>query len=95
MKCCRHSGTSAVGCAYKSTAGFVYPLEKGFVYVNKPPMYIRYEEVAVVHFARSDVSTRSFDFEVELKSGTIHVFNSIEKYVRCFAVFLNHAVLQR
>ena len=49
------------------------------MYVNKPPMYIRYEEVTVVHFARSDVSTRSFDFEVELNNGNIHVFNSVEK----------------
>ena len=49
-------------------------------------MYIRYEEVRVVHFARSDVSTRSFDFELELKSGTTLVFNSIEKdeYSRLF-----------
>lgn len=54
-------------------------MDPGFVYVHKPAMYIRFEEVQCVYFARSDVSTRSFDFEVELKNGTKYVFNSIEK----------------
>jgi structure-specific recognition protein 1 len=83
---CRHSGTPAIGCAYKQAAGFLYPLEKGFVYVHKPPMYIRFEEISTVNFARSDVATRSFDFEVELKAGITHVFNSVEK--SCLAHFL-------
>ncbi|KJH49060.1 structure-specific recognition protein [Dictyocaulus viviparus] len=75
----RHSGTPAVMCAHKQASGFLYPLEKGFLYIHKPPMYIRFEEVASVHFARSDVSTRSFDFEIELKAGQVLVFNSVEK----------------
>lgn len=36
-----------------------------------------------MNFARSDISTRSFDFEVELNNGTVHVFNSMEKFVFC------------
>ena len=44
---CRHSGSPAVSAAYKSASGYVYPLEKGFVFVSKPPMYIRYEEISV------------------------------------------------
>ncbi|KAJ1348669.1 hypothetical protein KIN20_004021 [Parelaphostrongylus tenuis] len=74
-----HSGTPAVMCAHKQASGSLYPLEKGFLYIHKPPMYIRFEEVSSVHFARSDVSTRSFDFEIELKSGQVLVFNSVEK----------------
>ncbi|KAK6060594.1 structure-specific recognition protein [Cooperia oncophora] len=66
-----HSGTPAVMCAHKQASGFLYPLEKGFLYIHKPPMYVRFEEVASVHFARSDVSTRSFDFEIELKAGQV------------------------
>lgn len=49
------------------------------MYVHKPPIHIRFEEVASVNFARGGGSTRSFDFEVELKSGTVHTFSSIEK----------------
>lgn len=75
-----HSGTPAIGCSYKATAGYLYPLERGFIYVHKPPMHIRFEEISTVNFARSGGSTRSFDFEIELKSsGVVHTFSSIEK----------------
>lgn len=74
-----HSGTPAVGCSYKAAAGYLYPLERGFIYVHKPPMHIRFEEIACVNFARGGGSTKSFDFEIELKSGTQNTFSSIEK----------------
>ncbi|CRK91647.1 CLUMA_CG005297, isoform A [Clunio marinus] len=74
-----HSGTPAVGCSFKAAAGYLYPLERGFIYVHKPPMHIRFEEIACVNFARGGGSTKSFDFEIELKSGTQHTFSSIEK----------------
>lgn len=74
-----HTGTPAVSCSFKAAAGFLYPLERGFIYVHKPPIHIRFEEIASVNFARGGGSTRSFDFEVELKSGTVHTFSSIEK----------------
>lgn len=73
------SDTPAIACSYKAAAGYLYPLERGFIYVHKPPFYIRFEEIASVNFARSGGSTRSFDFEVELKNGVIHTFSSIEK----------------
>lgn len=57
----------------------MYPLERGFIYVHKPPIHIRFEEIASVNFARGGGNTRTFDFEVELKSGTTHTFSSIEK----------------
>lgn len=74
-----HSGTPAIGCSYKAAAGYLYPLERGFIYVHKPPVHIRFEEIASVNFARSGGSTRSFDFEIELKTSTIYTFSSIEK----------------
>nr|CAG4638319.1 EOG090X02Z1 [Cyclestheria hislopi] len=74
-----HSGTPAIGCSYKAAAGYLYPLERGFIYVHKPPIHIRFEEISSVNFARSGGSTRSFDFEVETKNGVIHTFSSIEK----------------
>ncbi|KAF7639324.1 FACT complex subunit SSRP1 [Meloidogyne graminicola] len=80
------SGTPAISCAVRQSMGFLYPLEKGFVYVHKPALYIRFEEVDNVHFARSDVSTRSFDFEIVQKSGTSVTFSNIgkEEYNKLF-----------
>nr|CAG4642375.1 EOG090X02Z1 [Evadne anonyx] len=74
-----HSGTPVIGCSYKAAAGHLYPLERGFIYVHKPPIHIRFEEIASVNFARGGGTTRSFDFEVETKNGVVHTFSSIEK----------------
>ncbi|XP_041979257.1 FACT complex subunit Ssrp1 [Aricia agestis] len=75
-----HHKTPAIACSYKAAAGYLYPLEKGFIYVHKPPVHIRFEEIASVNFARGGASsTKSFDFEIELKQGSVHTFSSIEK----------------
>ncbi|XP_071516911.1 FACT complex subunit Ssrp1 [Panulirus ornatus] len=81
-----HSGTPAISCSYKAAAGYLYPLERGLIYVHKPPVHIRFDEISSVNFARSGSTTRSFDFEVELKNGAINTFSSIEKgeYNRLF-----------
>lgn len=70
---------SAVSCSYKNNNGLLYPLERGFMYVHKPAIHIRFEEISSVNFARSDGSTRSFDLEIETKANATHIFNSIEK----------------
>nr|CAG4643801.1 EOG090X02Z1 [Lepidurus arcticus] len=80
------TGTPAVGCSYKAAAGTLYPLERGFIFVHKPPIHVRFEEISYVNFARSGGSTRYFEFEVETKTGVLHTFASIEKeeYSRLF-----------
>lgn len=47
--------------------------------MHKPPIHIRFEEISSVNFARGGGSTRSFDFEIELTTGVLHTFSSIEK----------------
>ncbi|XP_014232855.1 FACT complex subunit Ssrp1 [Trichogramma pretiosum] len=90
-----HSGTPAIGCSFKAAAGYLYPLERGFIYVHKPPIHIRFDEIASVNFARGGGSTRSFDFEIELTTGVIHTFSSIEKeeYGKLFD-FINNKKLR-
>ncbi|KAH8038796.1 hypothetical protein HPB51_003280 [Rhipicephalus microplus] len=81
-----HGGTNCITCSYRAGNGLLYPLERGFIYIHKPPVHIRFDEISCVNFARSGGSTRSFDFEVEAKSGLVHTFSSIEKeeYGRLF-----------
>ena len=80
-----HSGASAVSCGHKSSTGFLYPLDKGMIFVHKPTVYIKYEQVACVNFARvssgGSGASRSFDLEVDSKNGNTHTFSSIMKYV--------------
>ena len=79
--CFSNTGTHSIACSYKAATGFLYPLERGFIFVHKPPVHIRFDEVASVNFARSSGNTRSFDFDVETKMGTQYTFSSMEKWV--------------
>ena len=74
-----HSGTPAITCSHKAASGFIYPLERGFIFVYKPPIYIRYDEVRAVAFERSGGSTRSFDINVMTANEINYTFSSIEK----------------
>ncbi|XP_041930339.1 FACT complex subunit SSRP1a isoform X1 [Alosa sapidissima] len=74
-----HSGSQCITCSYKASSGLLYPLERGFIYVHKPPVHLRFEEISCVNFARGTTTTRSFDFEIETKQGTQYTFSSIER----------------
>ena len=71
-----HSGAQCITCSYKASSGLLYPLERGFIYVHKPPEHIRFDKISV-NFARGTTTTRSFDFEVETTQGTQYTFSSI------------------
>lgn len=73
------AGAKCYPCSCKASSGFLYPLERGFMFVNKPPLHILFSDIKFVKFDRSNQGTRSFDFEIEHKNGTKHVFNGIEK----------------
>jgi structure-specific recognition protein 1 len=75
----RSAGAKCYPCSCKASSGFLYPLERGFMFVNKPPLHIVFSDIKFVKFDRSQQGTRSFDFEIEHKNGTKHVFNGIEK----------------
>jgi len=80
----RHSGTQSIACSHKATTGYLYPLERGFIFVPKPPLHIRFEEVESVNFARSAGNTRSFDFDIDTLTGSTCTFVGIEKSVSQF-----------
>ncbi|XP_041029977.1 FACT complex subunit SSRP1-like [Carcharodon carcharias] len=74
-----NSGAHCISCSYKASSGLLYPLERGFIYVHKPPVHIRFDEISHVNFARGTTTTRSFDFEIETKQGSQYTFSSIER----------------
>jgi len=73
------AGAKCYPCSFKAQSGFLYPLERGFVFVNKPPLHILFVDISLVKFDRSSGGTKSFDFEIEHKNGTKYTFNGIEK----------------
>ena len=94
--CSSHSGLSAVSCGHKSNTGFLYPMDKGLIFVHKPTVYVKYEQVACVNFARvsggGGASSRSFDLEVDLKNGSGYTFSSILKCVLTCVTCLSHVL---
>ena len=73
-----------VRCSYKSDDGYLFPLERAFFYVQKPPLLILFDEVESVEFQRQALnqysgSSRTFDLVVRTKTDAEYLFRSIQK----------------
>ncbi|KAJ3253307.1 FACT complex subunit [Boothiomyces macroporosus] len=76
-------GYSGVKCSLKANEAFLYPLEKSFLSIPKPPIYIPFSEISAVTFSRissvSTTSTRTFEVKFSLTSGTEYSFSSMAR----------------
>ena len=61
----------AVRCTYKNDDGYLYPLEKAFFYLVKPPMLIPYDDIRSVEFMRQSgaSASKTFDLTLRMKGG--------------------------
>jgi len=60
---------ACVKCAYRAYEGHLYPLEKQLIFIHKPPILIRFENIESIEFQRyagGQGSTRNFDLCVKL-----------------------------
>ncbi|PNW88436.1 hypothetical protein CHLRE_01g029450v5 [Chlamydomonas reinhardtii] len=74
----------SVRCSYKADDGQLYPLDRGFFYVHKPPLLIPDNDIESVEFARQgsgavSSTVRTFDLVVRLKGGAEHQFRNIQR----------------
>lgn len=72
LSCNSHRNQYGIKCSIKASEGFLYCLEKAFMFVPKPATYIAYEQTQSVTFSRvsgavSALST--FDITVVMKNG--------------------------
>ena len=72
-----HNGTPALTCSHKAASGFIYPLERGLIFIYKPPIFLRYDEIRNVQFERSGGSTRSFDISVTTNNDISYTFRYV------------------
>ena len=80
LNVCSQRGGQCISCSYKANHGMLFPLEKGFIFVHKPALHVRFDEVVAVNFSRGGTGThRSFDFELEVKNNIVHIFQSMDK----------------
>ncbi|SAM07010.1 hypothetical protein [Absidia glauca] len=78
-----HHGAHALKCSMKANEGYLYPLEKSFLFIPKPTTFIPFNEIGVVNFTRvgtqSGGSSRTFDMKFHMKSGSDVQFSSINR----------------
>ena len=73
-------GQGGVKCSQKANEAILYPLEKAFLSIPKPAIYIPFSEIAAVTFSRAtNSSTKTFEMKFNLTSGTEYSFSSIAR----------------
>ena len=77
------AGGHAIRVSHKADVGLLYPLEKAFFYLPKPPLLLHYSEVDEVEFERHSAqgatSGRTFDVSVNMKNGSSYDFHGIQR----------------
>ncbi|KAG0206332.1 FACT complex subunit [Mortierella sp. GBA30] len=74
---------SAIKCSMKANEGVLYPLDKSFLFIPKPPTFIPHSEIGSVTFSRvggtASSASRTFDLKFNMKSGVDYSFSSINR----------------
>ena len=73
---------NAVRCSYKADDGYLYPLERAFFYVQKPPLLMAFDEVESIEFMRQATgvtAAKTFDLAVRMRNGQDHLFRGIPR----------------
>ncbi|KEP66234.1 UNVERIFIED_CONTAM: transcriptional elongation factor FACT80 [Hammondia hammondi] len=70
-----------IACSYRAQSGHLYPLNRSFLFIVKPVIFIRYDDVVSVEFSRTGASTtnRFFAFTVSVRGGGEYEFTSIDR----------------
>ncbi|CAN6336474.1 unnamed protein product [Urochloa humidicola] len=80
FRSCQHG--YAVKSALKAEDGLLYPLEKGFFFLPKPPTLILHEQIEYVlfdHHGAGGATSQYFDLLVKLKNDQEHLFSNIQR----------------
>ncbi|KAJ1502589.1 FACT complex subunit [Coelomomyces lativittatus] len=65
------SGSAGVKCSLKANEGYLYALEKSFLFVPKPATYMAHTDISYATFSRvSGGSSRTIDLVFSLKQGS-------------------------
>jgi structure-specific recognition protein 1 len=71
-----------IKCSIKASEGFLYCLEKAFMFVPKPATYISYDQIKCIVLSRvggAVSASRTFDITVEMKGSADAQFSNINR----------------
>jgi structure-specific recognition protein 1 len=76
-------GFHGIKCSLKAAECYLFPLEKGFLALPKPTIFIRFVEIAAVTFSRvttaATSTTKTFEVKFSMTNGQDYSFSSIPK----------------
>lgn len=61
------SGQSCIKCNVKAQAGWLYILKQSLIFIPKPVLYFKCEEIGYVDFNRMGATNKQFDMKITLK----------------------------
>ncbi|KAG2733033.1 hypothetical protein G9P44_004023 [Scheffersomyces stipitis] len=72
-----------ISCSLKASEGYLYPLDRCFLFVTKPTIYIPFSEISNITMSRTGggvSASRTFDLEINVRgSNQSHIFGSIDR----------------
>ncbi|KAF7459397.1 putative structure specific recognition protein I [Cryptosporidium felis] len=69
-----------IRCSYKAQDGLLYPLNRSFIFITKPVILIRFDDVLNIEFSRMGGNqTRFFELTIAVRGGGEFSFTSIDK----------------
>ncbi|GMH43683.1 hypothetical protein BSKO_11605 [Bryopsis sp. KO-2023] len=79
-----HAGDHCIRCSYKAYEGYLYPLERAFFFIQKPPILIYHEDIDCVEFLRQGMgvvsgSAKTFDLQIRTKNTIEQQFRGIQR----------------
>jgi structure-specific recognition protein 1 len=74
-------GHSGLKCYVGNQEGLLFPLNKSLIFIKKPVIYLRLDDIQVVNFQRvsGGHGVRGFDFEVKMKNGVTTTFSGADR----------------
>jgi len=61
---------NCIRASHKAQSGHLFPMKKSMLFINKPVLWIRYDDIDRVEFVKGQSRARSFDIVVHTKGAT-------------------------
>ncbi|KAI1003174.1 FACT complex subunit [Podosphaera aphanis] len=77
-----HHGQYGIKCSIKASEGFLYCLEKAFMFVPKPATFIQFDHIDRIVLSRvggAVSASRTFDITIQMKEGNESQFSNINR----------------
>ena len=77
-----HHNQKGVKCSVKASEGFLFCLERAFLFVPKPAQFIHYETIVLIVMSRvggAISASRTFDITIQVRGGGEFAFSNINR----------------